>query len=320
MLNGYQCGTVYKAIYKEAQAAAALAVYLRASKTPPSSLLNGSTTDINEKKQVPSVLLTPEWVTAKNMNATVVKDKFVPDQPALHRPIRRRVQEGGDQLVESRTGAACPLASASGHDARDGHTMSTSNSPATAAGSPPDAGDSLLELRRREQALRPRAGSNSVNLKLPPGKATALIGDNGAGKSSLIKTVSGLWAPDAGEILWEGDPVTLHGPKDAEALGITTIYQDLALCDNLDIVQNMFLGHEEMQRGLLNESAMEQAARQTLSDLSSPRCGRSASRSLRCPVASDSPWRSPRRSCPRPSSSSWTSPLRPSASPRRRWC
>ena len=80
VLTGYQCGTVYKAIYKEAQAAAALAVYLRDGKTPPASLLNGTTTDINEKKAVPSVLLQPVWVTPANMNATVIKDKFVPAQ------------------------------------------------------------------------------------------------------------------------------------------------------------------------------------------------------------------------------------------------
>jgi D-xylose transport system substrate-binding protein len=79
VLTGYQCGTVYKAIYKEAQAAVALAVYLRAGKTPPSSLLNGTTADIQENnKPVPSVLLGPVWVTTKNMNATVVKDNFVP--------------------------------------------------------------------------------------------------------------------------------------------------------------------------------------------------------------------------------------------------
>jgi D-xylose transport system substrate-binding protein len=78
VLSGYQCGTVYKAIYKEAQAAVSLAVYLRAGKTPPSSLLNGTTTDINEHKPVPSVLLQPQWVTPKNMNATVIKDNFVP--------------------------------------------------------------------------------------------------------------------------------------------------------------------------------------------------------------------------------------------------
>ena len=78
VLSGYQCGTVYKPIYKEAQAAAALAVYLRAGKTPPASLLNGTTEDINEHKAVPSVLLQPEWVTPSNMNSTVIADKFVP--------------------------------------------------------------------------------------------------------------------------------------------------------------------------------------------------------------------------------------------------
>ena len=78
VLAGYQCGTVYKAVYKEASAAVALAVYLRAGKTPPASLLNGTTQDINEKKAVPSVLLQPEWVTPSNMNSTVVKDNFVP--------------------------------------------------------------------------------------------------------------------------------------------------------------------------------------------------------------------------------------------------
>jgi D-xylose transport system substrate-binding protein len=78
ILSGYQCGTVYKPIYKEAQAAVALAVYLRAGKTPPSSLLNDTTEDINEKKPVPSVLLQPEWVTPANMNATIIKDNFVP--------------------------------------------------------------------------------------------------------------------------------------------------------------------------------------------------------------------------------------------------
>ena len=78
VLSGYQCGTVYKAVYKEAQAAVALAVYLRAGKTPPSSLLNGTTQDINEHKPVPSVLLQPEWVTPTNMGSTVVADKFVP--------------------------------------------------------------------------------------------------------------------------------------------------------------------------------------------------------------------------------------------------
>ena len=125
----------------------------------------------------------------------------------------------------------------------------------------------LLELRGLSKAFGAVQALNGVDFTVPVGKVTALAGDNGAGKSVLIKTVSGLWAPSGGQIMWEGTPVHLHSPNDAEALGITTIYQDLALCDNLDIVQNMFLGHEKMRRHLLDETSMEIAARQTLADL-----------------------------------------------------
>ena len=125
----------------------------------------------------------------------------------------------------------------------------------------------LLELRGLSKAFGAVQALNTVDFTVPAGKVTALAGDNGAGKSVLIKTVSGLWAPSDGQILWEGAPVHLHSPNDAETLGITTIYQDLALCDNLDIVQNMFLGHEKMRRHLLDETSMEIAARQTLADL-----------------------------------------------------
>ena len=125
----------------------------------------------------------------------------------------------------------------------------------------------LLELRGLSKAFGAVQALNTVDFTVPAGKVTALAGDNGAGKSVLIKTVSGLWAPSGGQIMWEGTPVHLHSPNDAEALGITTIYQDLALCDNLDIVQNMFLGHEKMRRHLLDETSMELAARQTLADL-----------------------------------------------------
>jgi D-xylose transport system substrate-binding protein len=95
VLSGYQCGTVYKAIYKEAQAAAALALYLRAGKTPPASLLNGTTEDINEHKPVPSVLLQPQWVTTKNMNATVIKDNFVPASQLCTGPYAAECKKAG---------------------------------------------------------------------------------------------------------------------------------------------------------------------------------------------------------------------------------
>jgi ABC-type sugar transport system ATPase subunit len=139
----------------------------------------------------------------------------------------------------------------------------------------------LLELKGVSKHFGPVRALSSVDLTILPGKVTALCGDNGAGKSVTIKTISGLWGPDHGQILWEGKPVVLHGPKDAEALGITTIYQDLALCDNLDIVANMFLGHEPLRYGMLDEAKMEIAARKTLKDLSV-----TTVRSIRQPVAS----------------------------------
>ena len=118
---------------------------------------------------------------------------------------------------------------------------------------------------RGHQAVRPRAGADGGRASTsPPGQVTALAGDNGAGKSVTIKTIAGLWQPDEGELLWEGKPVNFQGPRDAEAQGITTIYQDLALCENLDIVQNMFLGHEKLRHLLLDEGTMELAAKKTL--------------------------------------------------------
>src|SRR5580658_1254374 len=139
----------------------------------------------------------------------------------------------------------------------------------------------LLELRGVSKSFGAVQALDKVNLSVPADKITALVGDNGAGKSVTIKTISGLWQPTEGEILWEGKPAHIHSPNDAEALGITTIYQDLALCDNLDIVQNLFLGHEELRHGLLDESSMEIRAREILSDLSV-----TTVRSIRQPVAS----------------------------------
>ncbi len=136
---------------------------------------------------------------------------------------------------------------------------------------PGDPGESeqqpLLSLRHISKNFGAVQALRGVDLDIMPGKITALVGDNGAGKSTLIKTVAGIWPPSAGGILWEGRPVTIRTPKEADTLGIATVYQDLALCDNLDIVQNMFLGHELLTHRLLDETSMEKMANQTLSDL-----------------------------------------------------
>jgi D-xylose transport system ATP-binding protein len=125
----------------------------------------------------------------------------------------------------------------------------------------------LLELRNVVKNFGPVRALSNVNLSVPPGQVTALVGDNGAGKSTLIKTISGIWSVDGGQILWDGQPVTMSSPRDSSALGIATVYQDLALCDNLDIVANMFLGRETTSRGMLDEATMELTAKATLAEL-----------------------------------------------------
>ena len=109
---------------------------------------------------------------------------------------------------------------------------------------------------------------HDVDFFVYPGEVTALVGDNGAGKSTLVKCVTGIYGIDTGQVSFAGSPVSIAGPKDAAALGIEVVYQDLALCDNLDIVQNLFLGRERKKFGLLDESGMENLARETLASLS----------------------------------------------------
>ena len=143
------------------------------------------------------------------------------------------------------------------------------------------AAEPLLKVRGLEKHFGPVQALYAVDLDLPAGQVTALCGDNGAGKSVLTKCVSGVYHPDAGQVFWEGNPVHIRGARDAARLGIETVYQDLALCDNLDIVQNMFLGRERLSRGLLDEDDMERAAAETLASLRV-----TTVRSIRQPVAS----------------------------------
>ncbi|HVC67741.1 MAG TPA: ATP-binding cassette domain-containing protein [Acidimicrobiales bacterium] len=137
-----------------------------------------------------------------------------------------------------------------------------------ATGGPGGAAVPLLGLRGISKHFGAVRALNHVDLDVPAGQITALVGDNGAGKSTLIKAISGIWAPTGGQMTWDGAPVEIRTPKEADHLGIATVYQDLALCDNLDIVQNMFLGHEDLSHRLLDETRMELTAKQTLADLS----------------------------------------------------
>src|SRR3954453_3210702 len=126
----------------------------------------------------------------------------------------------------------------------------------------------LLELRGITKRFGAVHALNGVDFTLRQGEVVGLVGDNGAGKSTLVKVISGIHPPTDGEYLWEGQPVHVAAPQDATNLGIATVYQDLALCDNLDVVENLFLGREEMSSGLLDEASMEKQANGLLEQLS----------------------------------------------------
>ena len=139
----------------------------------------------------------------------------------------------------------------------------------------------LLELHGVEKSFGAVQVLRGVDLTVQAGRVTALVGDNGAGKSTLVKGMAGIHLFDAGDYLFEGEPVKVTNPKDAAALGIEVVYQDLALCDNLDVVHNMFLGREMKRLRLVDEDTMEQRARETLDGLSVRTL-----KSVRTPVAS----------------------------------
>jgi D-xylose transport system ATP-binding protein len=139
----------------------------------------------------------------------------------------------------------------------------------------------LLELRHITKTFGSVQALTDVDFEVRSGEVMALVGDNGAGKSTLIKCVAGTHTPDGGEIMFEGEEVHIHGPKDSARLGIEVVYQDLALCDNLDVVQNIYLGREEHNwLQVLREPAMEQRTAETLKSLAV-----TTIRSIRQPVA-----------------------------------
>ena len=126
----------------------------------------------------------------------------------------------------------------------------------------------LLELRGVSKSFGSVQALSEVDFEVRAGEVMALVGDNGAGKSTLIKCIAGIHPMDAGQIFFDGVPVTVHGPKDAARLGIEVVYQDLALADNLDVVQNMFLGRETHTRlEILREPPMEARTLETLTSL-----------------------------------------------------
>jgi D-xylose transport system ATP-binding protein len=125
----------------------------------------------------------------------------------------------------------------------------------------------LLELRGVTKTFGSVHALTDVDFEVRAGEVMALVGDNGAGKTTLIKCIAGIHAMDDGEMFFDGEPVSVSGPKDAAKLGIEVVYQDLALCDNLDVVQNMYLGREANRFQVLREPPMEAKTRETLATL-----------------------------------------------------
>ncbi|WP_405528572.1 ATP-binding cassette domain-containing protein [Streptomyces canus] len=126
----------------------------------------------------------------------------------------------------------------------------------------------VLALRGVSKRFGAVQALTDVELEVHAGEVVALVGDNGAGKSTLVKTIAGVHPIDEGIIEWDGSPVSINKPHDAQGLGVATVYQDLALCDNLDVVGNLYLGRELLRRGIIDEVSMEQKARELLNTLS----------------------------------------------------
>lgn len=126
----------------------------------------------------------------------------------------------------------------------------------------------LIELASVKKSFGPVEVLKGIDFKAYAGRVTALVGDNGAGKSTLIKGLSGVQPFDEGTVKFEGEDVHITSARQSSALGIEVVYQDLALCDNLDVVHNMFLGREESKGIVLDEITMERRATETLASLS----------------------------------------------------
>ncbi len=138
----------------------------------------------------------------------------------------------------------------------------------------------VLSMRGVSKRFGAVQALKDIDFDVSPGEVVALVGDNGAGKSTLVKAIAGVYQPDDGEVTFDGRKVEITSPSEAQNLGIATVFQDLALCDNLDVVANLFLGSEVTGRGMLDEVAMEKESWRLLRELSAK------IPSVRIPIAS----------------------------------
>ena len=236
ILNGDQCMTVYKAIKKETDASAALAIQLLKGETPSDATGYGQ-----QREQGRPLDPARAGRGDEGQHQGLHRGGRLPEEGGHLRRQGRREVHGGGPVMTDETG---------------GRREAPSTSP-------------ILELRGVSKSFGAVQALFEVDFHVAAGEVMALVGDNGAGKSTLIKCIAGIYPFDSGDVIFEGSPVNIHGPKDASALGIEVVYQDLALADNLDVVQNMYLGREELGTlRRLDETAMEKRASETLKGLS----------------------------------------------------
>lgn len=233
--------TVYKPFGPEASAAAAMAV--AAARHESLDRIATGKVRTRDGRTVPATMLTPVSVTVGNINNTLVKDGVYTIRQICTPNSRPHAARRGspDRQVPSRSGPR----------EGDGHR----------AGSP------LLALRGVCKRYGVVEVLTDIELEIYAGQVVALLGDNGAGKSTLVNVISGVAPADKGTIEWEGRAVPIKRPHDARDLGIATVYQDLALCGNLDVVGNLFLGREIRRFGFLDEVEMERRTRHLLERL-----------------------------------------------------
>ena len=295
ILKGYQCGTVYKPINLEAQGAAAVALYLRAGKTPPSGLANGTTKD--GSTDIQSVLLTPQWVTGRNMQATVIKDGAAKASEVCIAALASACTAAASARLSAfgygtrrQPGPGCgpaPPRCTKGWNARGGKgsivTIDVGEARTGKAAERPAscrAGEPLLSLRGINKHFGAVQALTDVDLDIPAGAVTALAGTTAPASRCSSNASPGSTAPTPAKCSGWASRST-SAPPGRPALGIETVHQDLALCDNLDIVQNMFLGRERTSHFMLQEEDMEKSAGATLKSLAV-----TTVRSIRQPVAS----------------------------------
>ena len=252
IISGWQTNTVYKYVPDEANAAAAAAVALFKGKAPKtnSTRPNG----------------TQEAADAGDPGC-------VDHEGELHAALHGQVPEAQRRVLRGSTSSTA---------SRSTTRVEAPPGASTVVPSRPMSDTPLLEIRGLSKTFGSVQALTEVDFEVRKGEVMALVGDNGAGKSTLIKCIAGIHGYDEGEIVFDGEPVTIHSPKDAARLGIEVVYQDLALCDNLDVVQNMFLGREERDwLYRLKEPVMEQRTVETLRSLAVTTIS-----SIRQPVAS----------------------------------